>query len=127
MHTHVQPDPHWRTRPWDASGGQGPKFIVSGKTEDGVRIIRGTFPFVNSIGLPLDVVVEYLRDHGCMMDWIDFYLESLKCDWPPERTFDRLRQVIGEVYGPQFRKGWEVKMREVMRIERECQVQDPTT
>lgn len=100
---------------------------MSGKTEDGVRIIRGTFPFVNSIGLPLDVVVEYLRDHGCMMDWIDFYLESLKCDWPPERTFDRLRQVIGEVYGPQFRKGWEVKMREVMRIERECQVQDPTT
>jgi hypothetical protein len=62
------------------------------------------------------MVVDFLHDRDCMMDWTDFYRESIKCDWPPERTFDRLRQVVGEVYGPRFRESWEPRMREVMRL-----------
>jgi len=60
--------------------------------------------------------VDYLKDRDCIPDWIDFYKESLRCDWPPERTFNRMRQVVGEVYGPKFREKWEPRMREVMRL-----------
>jgi len=62
------------------------------------------------------MVVSQLHNRGYMMDWCDFYIESIKHGWPPDRTFERLRQVVGEEYGPRFREGWEVKMRELMKL-----------
>lgn len=114
---HNLPSP--RRTSWDGNGGQRPRLEISGRTEDGVLVVRNTFHLVNSVGLPLETVVGEFHQRGYMLDWVDFYIESLKCDWPPERTFERLRQVVGEEYGPKFREGWEVKMREVMRICRE--------
>lgn len=89
---------------------------MSGRTEDGILVIKGCFPFVNSIGVPLSDVVSFLHNKGGMVDWIDFYIQSVRHGWPPEHTFERLRQVVGEEYGRKFRESWEVKMREVMRL-----------
>ena len=62
------------------------------------------------------MIVEYLDGKGCMIDWTDFYKESVRHGWPSERTFRRMKGVVGEVYGPKFRENWEPRMRGVMRL-----------
>lgn len=73
---------------------------ISGKTEDEKLVVKGIFPVVNSIGFPLECVVDTLKKQNMLVDWIDFYLESLTCNWVPERTLERIRLAVGDVYGP---------------------------
>jgi hypothetical protein len=70
---------------------------------------------VDSIGLPLDYVVSYLDSHGFIMDWLDFYRTAVQEGWPPDRTYHRLTEVVGDVYGPKFREQWETRMRLILR------------
>lgn len=51
---------------------------------------RGTFRFVGERGIPLDIVLDRLKDKGFMVGW------------PRERTIRRLREVVGDVYGPEW-------------------------
>lgn len=69
---------------------------------------------MDSVGLPLDVVVDFLDTRGFMMDWLDFYSEAVKKGWPPDRTMLRLTQVVGDVYGPRFREDWVKRMQEAI-------------
>jgi hypothetical protein len=73
-------------------------------------LIGGTFRFVDERGVPLTVLVEYLHDRGLMLDWLDFYRESVKQGWPPDRTVGRLRESVGEVYGPEWAEEWHRRM-----------------
>lgn len=44
-----------------------------------------------------------------VVDWIDFYEESVKEGWKPDRTITKIRDSIGDVFGPKY--GDEVKKR----------------
>jgi hypothetical protein len=37
-----------------------------------------------------------------IVDWLDFYENSVKEGWKPERTFERIRISITDVFGPEF-------------------------
>jgi hypothetical protein len=49
------------------------------------------------------------------MDWLDFYRTAVREGWPPDRTYHRLTEVVGDVYGPKFREQWETRMRLVLQ------------
>lgn len=34
-----------------------------------------------------------------VVDWLDFYDQTVKEGWKPERTLRRIRDSVGEVYG----------------------------
>ena len=34
-----------------------------------------------------------------VVDWIDFYEQSLKGGWKPERTLVKIRDAVGDVFG----------------------------
>jgi hypothetical protein len=57
---------------------------------------------VSSIGIPLEYVVEILSKKNMIVDWLDFYENSVKEGWKPERTFERIRISITDVFGPEF-------------------------
>jgi hypothetical protein len=73
------------------------------------------FRFVSERGIPLDVIVSRLDDEGFMVDWLDFYREAMKENWPSERTLGRLREVVGDVYGPEWAEKWLQRFREVLK------------
>lgn len=87
-----------------------------GRTPEGKIIVTGTFTFVSGLGLHLDLVVDYLDHKGFMMHWIDFYVESVKQEWPPERTLRRLQSTVRDVYGPVFEEKWVGRMQEALLL-----------
>ena len=62
-------------------------------------MIGGWFPLVNSIGLPLEVVLSNFQLKGLVPDWPDFIKEALKCDWNPHSLRTRIETSVGDVYG----------------------------
>lgn len=42
-------------------------------------------------------------------DWIDFYEQSVKEGWKPDRTITKIRDSVGDVFGSEY--GEEVKKR----------------
>jgi hypothetical protein len=88
------------------------KLVPAGKTKDGKLVVRGVFAFFDTYGLPLDVAVERLRVEGLVPDWCELYDSCIKAGWRPTSTFERLLALVGDVYGPTFKAGWEPRMRE---------------
>ena len=79
--------------------------------------MSGCFPFTDTYGIPLEVVVEYLSSHGMMVDWLDYYRTGVESgNISPEQMRIRLTAVVGDVYGPTFREEWERRfLRVIMR------------
>jgi hypothetical protein len=75
-----------------------------GKTVDGKTVVQGIFPTMSSIlGLPLDVILEKLKENNMVVDWIEFYESSKKHGWKNKTTFNRISTYVVDVYGPEYR------------------------
>lgn len=74
------------------------------------------FPWVDQVGLPLDVIVDRLRDRDMMVDWINFFQDALQAGWKPERVFSKLDSVVRDVYGPDWANAWRKGMRAWMTL-----------
>ena len=92
------------------------ELAVSGKTEDGRTVVRGVFPIYSSVGLPLQDIVETLNDNKMLVDWQDFYLQAMKEGWKPKRTFIKIREAVGDIFGPAY--GVEVEKRLNLTLEK---------
>lgn len=75
-------------------------------------MLKGTFKFVDTYGLPLDLMIDAMDQRGYMVDWVDFIEESKEKGWPLHRTTHRLQEAVSDVYGPEFWKHWENRLRE---------------
>lgn len=87
-----------------------------GKTPDGVVAIKGVFPLVDTHGIPLDLVLDSLKDKGMMPDWHDYVAKARKAGWRLDRTVRQLSVAVGDVYGPDFRTSWEARMTECLEV-----------
>lgn len=82
---------------------------ISGLTADHKRVVSGTYKFCGTYGLPIDMLVDYLRDHKIVIDWVDFITEALhegmkittlraklECFMPEEfiKRFDKLTHAV---------------------------------
>lgn len=94
---------------WDVKKGNAGLKLV-GKTRDGRLVVQGVFAFFETYGLPLDIILDRLRSNNIVPDWAHMYDSMVGAGWHPERTLRRLQQIVGDVYGPWFRKEWEIYM-----------------
>ena len=78
-------------------------FVVVGKTEDGKIVYSGVFKFYETHGLPLDIILEGLRDKSGIPCWVLFHRESLKAGMKHARILSKLDEAISDVYGSEFR------------------------
>ena len=78
---------------------------VLGITLDNKPVVR-FFDFIDTHGLPLDVVVEHIHDSGRMPSWDDFLAQAKAKGWNMKRAVLRLSVVVKQVYGEDFHKEW---------------------
>jgi len=57
----------------------------------------------STTGLPLEIILQLLKDRNMSVDWVGFYEESLKHLWKWKTTRERIRYSVGEIYGPEYR------------------------
>ena len=78
---------------------------VLGITPDNKLVVK-FFDFIDTHGLPLDVVVEHIHDSGLMPSWDDFLTQAKSKGWNMKRAVLRLSVVVKNVYGEAFHKEW---------------------
>jgi len=55
------------------------------------------------LGLPLDTLLEMLKENNMVVDWIEFYESSKKHGWKDKTTLNRISTYVVDVYGPEYR------------------------
>lgn len=74
-----------------------------GRTSDGKLVVTEVFKFYETEGLPLDVILETLRDQNMMPDWMDFMLEAVRAKMKIPRILAMLDAAITDSYGSELR------------------------
>jgi hypothetical protein len=72
----------------------GSPVQISGKTIDGKFVVRGVHYIVSSIGLPLELCIEFLQKHNMVVDWVEYYTQSVKDCGKPDRVMEKIRGAL---------------------------------
>lgn len=67
------------------------------------------FELYDTHGLPLDSILTVCKENDLMPDWLHFLKCAWARNWNPDGTFSKLKDSIGEVYGPEFLEQWELR------------------
>jgi hypothetical protein len=86
---------------------------VSGTTAEGLPVIAGLFPVVNSEGVALDMLLELFHDRRWSVDWFDFLLSARGFGWNLRTTLTKIHGALEAVEGPAHAAGW-LRAAEVM-------------
>ncbi|HEY0132854.1 MAG TPA: hypothetical protein VGB85_02205 [Nannocystis sp.] len=79
---------------------------VSGTTSEGVPVIAGLFPVVNSEGVALDMLLELFHDRRWSVDWFDFLVHARDFGWNLRTTLGKIHTALEAVEGPAFAGAW---------------------
>ena len=78
-------------------------LTVVGKTDDGKLVVQGVFKITTSIlGLPLEYVLLILKENNMIVDWIDFYKESVQNKWKSKTLITKIEASIIEIYDKKY-------------------------
>ena len=80
-------------------------LTVVGVTEDGSKVVSGIFRMFDTVGLPMDVVLDVCRNSGFIPSWTHFYTEAIAAGWKPKTVYNRLMDNISDVYGVEWMRG----------------------
>ena len=53
-------------------------------------------------GLPLEDILKILDKNNMMINWLEYIKDSLQCNWKFERTIERIRNVLIDLYGSDY-------------------------
>ena len=67
-------------------------FHKTGITEDGKSVVSGTFDVVDTHGIPLSVILDYLETNNMVIDWINFYESACSRNWKTKTIFQRITE-----------------------------------
>lgn len=75
------------------------KLEIVGNTESGTRVVNGSriFKLVESVGLPLDIILLELEKENIIIDWIQFYETGLKSNWTSKKIFEKIEVALIDV------------------------------
>ena len=76
---------------------------IAGKTQDDKPVMNNVFKLVGTHGTPLQDVLNYFKDNGLVIDWLDYIEGMLKDGANIETAKARIQACVGEVYGPKYR------------------------
>jgi len=57
------------------------------------------FRVCETYGIPLELIVEQLYKHSYIIDWIDFYEDSLSYGWNPRTTLSKIEVALFDTHG----------------------------
>ena len=66
-------------------------------------MVSGVFRYYETIGLPLDVLFDCLRQKGAVPDWLCFYFEAIKAGMQHDRILAKLEPALSDAFGGEFR------------------------
>ena len=72
---------------------------ISGKTEDKKLVISGLFTYYETNGIPLDIILEYLRSKELVPDWNDLLLSAIKAGVNENSFIMQIENAISDSYG----------------------------
>jgi len=75
---------------------------LQGNTVDGKRVVGNVFRYVESRGIPLDIVFHKLYQHDLIIDWIDFYEDSQKAGWLIKTTLNKIEEGLIDAMGKEY-------------------------
>lgn len=59
---------------------------------------------MNSIGVPLEIILQELKTRNMVIDWLNFFEETRKHNWNPKTTLSKIEASIGDVYGREVKE-----------------------
>ena len=59
---------------------------------------------VSSMGIPLEILLEIMDKKGLVVDWVDFWDESLKGGWKEKTTINKIETAVEEIHGSKYRR-----------------------
>ena len=74
-----------------------------GETTDGKAVYAGVYKTFETYGIPLDTLLQTLRDRNGIPCWISFYREAQDAGMKHERILSKLDEALSDVYGAAFR------------------------
>ncbi len=77
------------------------------RTQDGTPVLAGVFALVGTHGIPLEAVLEQVKYRGLLVSWPHYVCEARKDGAKMKSIRARAFAAIGEVYGPQYLKGFQ--------------------
>ena len=85
---------------------------VTGKTVDNKFTVDNVFYLVGTHGIPLEVVLGYIKDNGFVVDWELYVLDAMKDGAKLRSIRGKVLAAIGEIYGPVYLKGFTIRFDE---------------
>lgn len=80
-------------------------MTISGKTEEGKFVVKNIFIITSSLtGLPLDYALQLLDNENMVVDWVDYYDESLKYGWSTKTALNRIETAVGDYFGTKHKE-----------------------
>ena len=76
---------------------------LCGKTVDGKLVIAGIYREHETTGIPLDVILEVIRDRGYVPDWYSFAVEAVEAGMSLRRAISKLEPAVADVFGREIR------------------------
>ena len=77
--------------------------VVGYRPVEGKAIVVNVFRVCETYGIPLDVVLLHIEQHGGMVSWIDYYAEAESAGMKHGRILSKLSEAIVDVWGKDFR------------------------
>lgn len=74
-------------------------LVEVGRTEDNVRVVKNTFKIFDAHGLPLDIMLDLMKENNMIPDWIDFYNEASASGWKDKTIRNRIHTAVNNSYG----------------------------
>lgn len=72
---------------------------IRGVTTSGHYVVGGVFSLYDTRGLPLDVVLDTLKERNIVPDWPLFCMDALRAGWKPSTIKTRIADAVADVYG----------------------------
>lgn len=60
------------------------------------------FKVHESLGVPLDIILDKFKEEDCVVDWVDFISVSLDHNWNTSTTLKRIDYSLQDVYDTQY-------------------------
>ena len=76
---------------------------VLGKTVDGRTVVGGVFQFYDTYGIPLESILDVLKDVKMVPSWPQFVQDALAGGWTKKKTLNILAPALLEIYGSEYR------------------------
>ena len=73
-----------------------------GVTPEGVKVVANTFKMFDAHGLPLDIMLDLMKENNMVPDWIDFYNEASASGWKDKTIRNRVHSAASSAYGNDF-------------------------